>query len=84
MDWADLSRVLVKQIGRHNSPLSLTIQFNSQTLGNAVFGNLELNCWRYLEDVIEKQAPGVIEGSPPRLHVPLHDKTGAVIPEPNG
>ena len=72
----------VTPLGAYNSAIALTVMVDSQVVGNGAFGNMELTCWRPLEDLIEKYLPGSIEGSPPRPHFPLHDQNGNVIPEP--
>lgn len=73
--WNELSRVTVKLLGNRHSALSLTIQTRDQELGREIYGNIEIQCWRLLEDVIRKHAPNVIEGSPPRPVIPNHDAT---------
>jgi hypothetical protein len=72
----------VTPLGAYNSAIALTILVDGHLVSDDVFGNMELTCWRPLEDLIEKYLPGSIEGSPARPHFPLHDQNGNVVPEP--
>jgi hypothetical protein len=75
-------KMRVTPLGAYNSAIALTVIVDDHVVGDGVFGNMELTCWRPLEDLIEKYLPGSIEGSPPRPYFPLHDQNGNVIPEP--
>ena len=75
-------QIRVVSLGAYHSAVAMTVLVVDRLVGDGVFGNMELTCWRPLEDLIEKYSPGSITGSPPRPHIPLHDQNGNVVPEP--
>jgi hypothetical protein len=75
-------QIRVVPLGVYHSAVAMTALVDGRVVGDGVFGNMELTCWRPLEDLIERYSPGSITGSPPRPQIPLHDQSGNVVPEP--
>jgi hypothetical protein len=71
----------VAPLGRGGSAVVLTILDNGHAMGDGAFGNMDLRCWRSLEDLIERYAHGTITGSPPRPNLPLHNPTVPEAPQ---
>ena len=80
--WSDLRNVAVAGIGVKHPALQITITTSSGVVGGRPFGVIEYACWRAIEAIIRKAAPGTIEGSPPLHRTPLYDEKGRVVPEP--
>jgi hypothetical protein len=77
----DHVQINVVPLGHRNSAVAMTVVVNGRTIGDGIFGNMDLLCWRPFEDLVEKYSPGSITGSPPRPHFQSFDKNGNVIPD---
>jgi hypothetical protein len=80
LGWTNV-KIDVNPLGNHKVVFAMTVFIKNGRLEDDVFGNVELVCWRDIEELVESFAPGHITGSFPIPKVPLRNPQGEIIHE---